>query len=76
MDVKTTYSSQRYPKVEYVDLGGDELPTTGHVQAYGILLHCKDIIKGIRASDEAREGMDLIFLATEKKSVKILSLGQ
>lgn len=49
-------------KVEYVDLGGDEFPVTGHVQAHGILLHCKYIIKGIQVTDEAREGMDLILL--------------
>lgn len=50
-----------------MDLGGDEFPITGNVQAHGILLCYQYMIKGIQVFDEAREGMDLKFFTIVKK---------
>lgn len=64
---KTTYNSQSCPKIKYVGFGSGEFPITGNEQAYGILLHCRYLIKGIQVSDEARKGMSLKFLQQEEK---------
>lgn len=64
----TTYNSQSGPKIEYVGFGGGEFPITGNEQTYGILLHCRYLIKGIQVSDEAREGMSLKFFTTGRKT--------
>lgn len=50
-----------------MDLRGDELPITGNVQAPGILLCCKYIIKGIQGFEKAREGMGLKFSTVGEK---------
>lgn len=49
-------------------LGGGEFPTTGNEQAYGILLHCRYLIKDIQVPDEASEGMSLKFFTIEKNT--------
>lgn len=63
---KATYNSQNCPKIKYVGFGSGEFPITGN-EAYGILLHCRYLIKGIQVSDEARIGMESEIFTTGRK---------
>lgn len=64
---KTTYNSQSCPKIKYVGFGSGEFPIAGNEQAYGMLLHCRYLIKGIQVSDEARIGMESEIFTTGRK---------